>query len=125
MIRTIASILITLGLILGVSFYESKCVDRVFNQLRTTFETLQEKAELGTATYNDGVAARSFWDKKKETLHFWLPHTALQEIDFQLNEAIGFLSLDDNEGALPKIEVLIGLTDAIPHSYNFGIKNIF
>ena len=125
MIRTIASILITLGLILGVSFYESKCVDRVFNQLRTTFETLQEKAELGTATYNDGVAARGFWDKKKETLHFWLPHGALQEIDFQLNEAIGFLYLDDYEGALPKIEVLIGLTDAIPHSYTFDVKNIF
>lgn len=125
MIRTIASIFITLGLILGVSFYESKCVDRAFNELRVTFETLQEKAELGTATYNDGVAARSFWDKKKETLHFWLPHSALQEIDFQLNEAIGFLSLDDNEGALPKIEVLIGLTDAIPHSYNFDVKNIF
>ncbi|MBO5027565.1 MAG: DUF4363 family protein [Clostridia bacterium] len=125
MIRTIASILITLGLILGVSFYESKCVDRAFDELRATFETLQEKAELGTATYNDGVAARSFWDKKKETLHFWLPHSALQEIDFQLNEAIGFLSLDDNEGALPKIEVLIGLTDAIPHSYNFDVKNIF
>lgn len=125
MIRTIASIFITLGLILGVSFYESKRVDRAFDELRATFETLQEKAELGTATYNDGVAARSFWDKKKETLHFWLPHSALQEIDFQLNEAIGFLSLDDNEGALPKIEVLIGLTDAIPHSYNFDVKNIF
>ena len=125
MLRTIASILITLGLILGVSFYESSCVDKAFNELRTTFETLQEKAELGTATYNDGVAARIFWDKKKETLHFWLPHTALQEIDFQLNEAIGFLSLDDNEGALPKIEVLINLTDAIPHSYNFNVKNIF
>lgn len=125
MIRTMASILVTFGLILGVSFYEHKCVDRVFSELRTTFKTLQEKAELGTATYNDGVAARSFWDKEKETLHFWLPHTALQEIDFQLNEAIGFLSLDDNEGALPKIEVLIGLTDAIPHSYNFGLKNIF
>lgn len=125
MFRTIASILITLGLILGISIYEDKCVDRAFDELRATFETLQEKAELGIATYNDGVAARSFWDKKKETLHFWLPHTALQEIDFQLNEAIGFLSLDDNEGALPKIEVLIGLTDAIPHSYNFDVKNIF
>ena len=125
MIRTIASIFITLGLILGVSFYERKCVDRACAERRATFETLQEKAELGTATYNDGVAARSFWDKKKETLHFWLPHSALQEIDFQLNEAIGFLSLDDNEGALPKIEVLIGLTDAIPHSYNFDVKNIF
>lgn len=125
MLRTIASILITLGLILGISIYEDKCVDKAFDELRATFETLQEKAELGIATYNDGVAARSFWDKKKETLHFWLPHTALQEIDFQLNEAIGFLSLDDNEGALPKIEVLIGLTDAIPHSYNFDVKNIF
>ncbi len=125
MIRTIASIFITLGLILGVSFYENYRVDKTFDELRTAFETLHEKTELGTATYNDGVAARGFWDKKKETLHFWLPHGALQEIDFQLNEAIGFLYLDDYEGALPKIEVLIGLTEAIPHSYTFDVKNIF
>ena len=125
MLRTIASILITLGLILGISFYESYRVDKTFDALRTTFESLHEKTEKGIATYNDGVAARSLWDKKKETLHFWLPHGALQEIDFQLNEAIGFLHLDDYDGALPKIEVLIGLTDAIPHSYNFAVKNIF
>ncbi|MBQ9713787.1 MAG: DUF4363 family protein [Clostridia bacterium] len=125
MIRTIASIFITLGLILGISVYETKQVSKTFRELKHSFETLQEKTELNTVTYDDGVAVRTFWDKKKETLHFWLPHGALQEIDFQLNEAIGFLSIDDAEGALPKIEVLVGLTDAIPHSYNFGMKNIF
>ena len=125
MIRTIASIFITLGLILGVSFYENKRVDNTFQALRTTFETLQEKSQLGTATYNDGIAARTFWEKKKETLHFWMPHTALQEIDFQLNEAVGFLSLNDHEGALPKLEVLISLTYSLPQSCNFDIKNIF
>ena len=125
MIRTIASIFITLGLILGISFYENNRVDKTFNELRATFETLQEKSQLGTATYNDGIVARTFWEKKKETLHFWMPHTALQEIDFQLNEAVGFLSLNDNQGALPKIEVLIGLTNSLPQSCGFDFKNIF
>ena len=125
MIRTIASIFITLGLILGVSFYENNRLEKAFGELRTTFETLQEKSQLGTATYNDGIAARAFWDKKKKTLHFWMPHTALQEIDFQLNEAVGFLSLNDNEGALPKLEVLIGLTTSLPKSYNVDFKNVF
>ena len=125
MIRTIASIFITLGLILGISFYENNRVEKTFNELRATFETLQEKSQLGTATYNDGIVARTFWEKKKETLHFWMPHTALQEIDFQLNEAVGFLSLNDNQGALPKIEVLIGLTNSLPQSCGFDFKNIF
>ena len=78
-----------------------------------------------TITYNDGIAVRAFWDRKKKTLHFWMPHTALQEIDFQLNEAVGFLSLNDNEGALPKFEILIGLTYSLPQSCNFDFKNIF
>ena len=90
--------------------------------------TITTKAVIEDGTmklYNDGIAARTFWEKKKETLHFWMPHTALQEIDFQLNEAVGFLSLNDHEGALPKLEVLISLTYSLPQSCNFDIKNIF
>ena len=125
MMRTIASIFITLGLILGISFYESKSVEDAFDELHATFETLQEKVELGTASYNDGISARNFWNRKKGTLHFWLPHGSLQELDFQLSEAIGFLFVGDSEGALPKLEILLELTDSIPNSYRFGWKNIF
>ena len=58
-------------------------------------------------------------------MHIWVPHTALAEIDFQLDEAIGYLSIGDCDGALPNIEVLLGLSKNIPDSYTLSIGNIF
>lgn len=125
MIRTIASIFIALGLLVGISAYELYYVDRAFTLFQARLESLYQKTESGTATYEDGVAVQTFWRSKKKTLHVWLPHTALQEIDYQLDEAVGFMYLDDYENALPKIEVLLGLSQTISHSYSLKIENIF
>lgn len=125
MIRTIASIFIALGLLVGISAYELYYVDRAFTLFQTRLEALYQKTESGTATHEDGVAVQTFWRSKKKTLHVWLPHTALQEIDYQLDEAVGFMYLDDYENALPKIEVLLGLSQTISHSYSLKIENIF
>ena len=57
---------------------------------------------------------RAYWDTKKRVMHIWVPHTALAEIDYQLDEAIGYLYTQDYEGALPKIEVILGLSENIP-----------
>lgn len=124
MIRTVASILVALGLIFGVSVYEAYQVDRRFEGFHRALETLHKKTEAGTVTYEDGDAVRAYWEKQKDTLHIWLPHTSLQEVDFQLNEAIGFIYVNDYEGALPKIEVLLGLSHTIPRSYRFRIENV-
>jgi hypothetical protein len=119
------SIFIALGLLVGISAYELYYVDRAFTLFQTRLEALYQKAESNTATYEDGVAVQTFWRSKKKTLHVWLPHTALQEIDYQLDEAVGFMYLDDYENALPKIEVLLGLSQTISHSYSLKIENIF
>ena len=125
MIRTIASIFITLGLIFGVSVYEIYYVNRTFNHFHAVLESLYQKTENGTAAYEDGVALQSYWREKKKVLHVWLPHTALQEVDYQLDETVGYMYVKDYESALPKIEVLLGLSQTISHSYSFNIQNIF
>lgn len=125
MIRTIVSVFITLILILGLSFFEVHYVNTVFGFFHETLEALYQKAESGTATYEDGTAVRTYWDKKRERLHVWLPHTALQEVDYQLNEAIGYLYVKDYQNAVPKIEVLLTLAKTIPDSYSLGVENIF
>lgn len=124
MIRTIASIVIALALILSVSLYETWYVQSTFSHFHQMLTTLQNKSELQTATYEDGTSLQKYWDEKKRWLHVWLPHTALQEIDFQLDEAVGFLYVKDYEGALPKISVLLGLSEHIPKSYDYGAGNI-
>ena len=86
---------------------------------------MKEKTESGVVTYSDGLAVRELWDTKKLVMHVWIPHTPLQEIDYQLDEAIGFLYVEEYADALPKIEVLIGLSENVPHGYTFHIGNIF
>lgn len=125
MIRTIVSVFITLALICGISFYEIHYVQTTFEAFESTLRTLKQKTESGEVSYNDGLSVRTFWDKNKVTLHVWVPHTALQEIDYQLDEAIGFLYVEEYSDALPKIEVLLGLSENIPRSYTFTWGNVF
>ena len=125
MIRTLASIFITLALILGVSIYENKHVQKTFTQFESILSSLYEKTEAGEVTYEDGTGVETFWENKKNTLHVWLPHSAILEIDYQLYEAVGYLYVRDYESAIPKIEILLGMCKNIPQSYRFSIENIF
>ena len=125
MIRTIASAIITLLLILGISVYDIHYVQTTFSVFHDTLRTLKQKTELGIATYDDGLAVRAYWDTKKRVMHIWVPHTPLAEIDYQLDEAIGYLYVQDYEGAMPNIEVLLGLAENIPGSYPLSWGNIF
>ena len=125
MVKTILSALITLALLLGASFFEAIYVQKQFDKFYDSLYTLKRKTELGTATYTDGLSMREFWDEHKITMHIWIPHTVLYEIDYQLDEAIGFLYMQDLEGAMPKIEVLLGLSENVPKGYTLTLGNIF
>lgn len=125
MIKTIISAIITLALIIGVSIFEIHYVQTTFAVFHDELRTLRHKTELGQATYSDGLAVRSYWDTKKRIMHIWVPHTSLSEIDYQLDEAIGFLYVQDYTAALPKIEVILGLSENVPYGYTLHLGNIF
>ena len=86
--------------------------------------SLVTASENATVTYEDGAAVEEFWENQKNTLHIWLPHTAIQEIDYQLYEAVGYLYVRDFESAIPKLEILMGMCENIPQSYRFSWENI-
>ena len=125
MIRTIVSIFITFVIIAALSAYEMWYVHNTFDYFHELLQGLYTKTQLQTVTDEDGNAIRAYWKEEKKKLHVWIPHTALQEIDFQMNEAIGFIYQDNYEDALPKIKVLIGLSEDIPRSYTLNFGNIF
>ncbi len=125
MIRTIISILVTACLLFGLSFYEGIYVQKTFEDFHLILEQLKRKAEAGEATYSDGLAVREYWESEKKELHVWVTHNSLQEIDYQLDEAIGFLYVAQYNDALPKIEVLLGLSENIPHNYSLSLGNVF
>ena len=100
-------------------------VQTTFDSFAVLLDTLYDKTQARTVTDDDGNALHAFWEDKKSALHVWIPHTVLQEIDYQMNESIGFIYQDDYEGALPKIKVLIGLAEDIPEAYTLDFGNIF
>ena len=125
MVKTLISIGITLGLIIGASIFELYYVQSTFHLLSEVLLTLHDKTEAQTATIEDGTAVRQLWESKKDFLQIWLPHTAIQEIDYQLYEAVGFICVRNFENALPKIEVVLGMCENVPESYSLGFQNIF
>lgn len=125
MIRTAVSIFIALALIIGVSAYELRFVNESFSDLRQILCSLYEKAEQSTATHEDGLAVQRYWEKKKKSLHVWLPHTSIDTVDYQLSEALGYLYEGRYTDALPKIEVLIDMSENIPNSFKLLPENIF
>ena len=125
MIRTIVSIFVTLGVILGLSITELYQVQKTFSTFEKSLEALYEKTEQEIATHEDGKAVLRFWEKKKNSMYVWLPHTALQEFDYQLNEMLGYLYVEDYQSTIPKIEMLIAMAINIPQSYSIGFENVF
>ncbi len=125
MIRTIVSIFLSFGIILGLSLYEIYYVKNTFEFFHHVLDSLYQKTESHLATYEDGTAVRSYWEEEKQSLHVWLPHTMLQEVDYHLDEAIGYLYNDDYSNALAQLEVAIELSEEIPRSYALILQNIF
>ena len=125
MVKTFVSILVALALVLGVSVYEFYAVERAFNTFRTALISLYKKTEREEASHEDGAVVRNVWQKQRSALNFWLPHTELETIDYQLNEAIGYIYTKDYDNVLPKLEILLGLCESIPKGYAIGWGNIF
>ena len=125
MVKTIVSILLSFAVIFGLSFYEMYYVRNTFEQFREILDSLYQKTESYTATYEDGTAVRSYWEHEKRTLHVWLSHNMLQEVDYHLDEAIGYLYNDDYANALAQLEVARELSVEIPRSYSLMPQNIF
>jgi hypothetical protein len=125
MVKTVISVVLSFALIFGLSFYEVWYVRTTFDEFYKILNSLYQKTESHVATYEDGTAVRSFWEHEKRTLHVWLPHNILQEMDYHIDEAIGYLYNDDYANALAQLEVAREISLELPRSYSLGVQNIF
>jgi hypothetical protein len=125
MVKTAFSIVVTFALIIGISIYEGFQVRRSFTAVRSALTALYKKTEDELATYEDGNIVRKTWEREKKDLHFWIPHTVIENVDYQLNEMLGYLYEYDYQDALPKLEILIEITEYLPKTYTLSLENIF
>lgn len=123
--KTISGLLISFALLVGFSLYEIFYINTAMNRIRNAAIGLFQLTEEHRATHEDGNALRLIWENEKKTLHVWLPHTAIENVDYHLNEALGYLYQDNYEDALPKLEVIIDMSENIIRSIAVLPENIF
>lgn len=123
--KTFSTIIASLLLLVGLSWLEIYQVGKLFHGFSEVLQGLYKKTEAQVATYEDGRAVRKYWTDARKRLYIWIPHTAIDNVDYQLNEALGYLSEKNHEDALPKLEVLIELSERVPANYLIQWENIF
>lgn len=125
MAKTVSGLLLSFALLLGLSLYEIFYITSTLNRFRDATIGLFQRTEEHRATHEDGNALRLLWEHEKRSLHIWLPHTAIENVDYHLNEALGYLYQDNYEDALPKLEVIIDMSENILRSIALLPENIF
>ena len=124
MVKTIISI-IMVGIILTAgSIYEHTFVNKQFEEFNQLLSVLYEKIDSQTAVCDDVLAVQKSWLEKKKSLHVFIPHNDIKEVDLWLSEAVTLVRDKEWKDAISKIEVLIELSEQIPKTFNLSFENI-
>lgn len=125
MVKTIVTTVLAITILLCAGFLENKQVNEVFNEFYVFLECTEEKLNNKTATALDTEILEKFWLKKKRTLHIWIPHNDIKEIDLWMAECVAYTNEKDYDEALCKIKVLKVLTKQVPFNFILKIENVF
>ncbi len=125
MVKTLLSILISIGLLVTAAVFENFFVSSQFEKFSAAIGALEYKVREKKATPADTDTVRALWDSEKKLLHIVIPHGDIAYIDYWLGEASGCIEAGDFNDALSKIEVLIVICEQIPQQYSVSLENIF
>ena len=123
--KIIQSILLSAAILIGLSTFELRFVQKTFDTFYDGLTGIYQKTESCNATHEDGTALQTFWEEKKKVLYIWLPHTLVDQVDYHLGEALGYLYQGNFEDSLPKFELLLDMAETIPRAYKILPENIF
>lgn len=124
MVKSIVSALITLALFIFASVWEQAYLKKNFTEFKEEAVVLYEKIEAETACEDDALSLQKFWIRKKESLHVFIPHTEIKEIDLWIAESVTLIKNEKFDDALSKIDVVIELVEQIPKTFGLRLENI-
>lgn len=124
MVKAIISTIIATILVIGLSIIEQNYLNKTFSEFSEILKCVQEKTEEEASVKEDVLSIQNFWIEKKKTLHVFIPHNDIKEIDLWIAEAVSLVENDNFLDALSKLEVVIELTQQIPKTYKFKLENI-
>ncbi len=125
MVKSITSVIIVALIIFGACLFERFFVGKQFEEFNAVIETLYLKIDDKSANEEDVKVAQTLWLSKKKSLHIFVPHNDIREIDLWITETITLVGDEKWEDALSKVEVLRELSTEVPKYFNLSINNIF
>ncbi|MBE7090924.1 MAG: DUF4363 family protein [Clostridiales bacterium] len=123
MVKNLITAAISLLIVFLLCFAEAKVQTSAFSKMHTALTEVYQKAMEETATEEDGKALRLLWERQKNKLHVFIPHTDIREMDLWISEAIYYLGDKDYDEACGKLEVLIHSCENVPKTYDFSLEN--
>ena len=124
MVKTLVSIIISVGILILGGIAEQFYLEKTFDGLHDDFVMAYQKIENQTATPNDANAIKTVWLSKKKFLHYFISHNDIKEMDLWLAETVAYLKLGNLEEAISKMSVAISLCEQLPKNYLIRFENI-
>ena len=125
MIKSIFTTLIAIFILIGASIWENKQISNTFNTFYNFLEQSEEKLKSENASPLDVKILEDFWLDKKRSLHVWIPHNDIKEIDLWVSECVAYTKAKKYDEAVCKIEVLKLLAKQVPNTFILKLENIF
>ncbi|MBE5737769.1 MAG: DUF4363 family protein [Clostridiales bacterium] len=124
MVKTIISIILVGTMLFAGAIYEHTFVNKQFDDFHQVLTTLYDKIDNQSAVRDDVLAVQKSWLEKKKSLHVFIPHNDIKEVDLWLSEAVTLVRDKEWKDAISKIEVLLELAEQIPKTFNLSFENI-
>ena len=124
MVKALITALVSLAIIIGASYLEQYYLNNTFNEFERAVSITYEKTENHIAVKDDVLSIQNLWVEKKKSLHVFIPHNDIREIDLWVSEAVTLVENKKWEDALSKLEVVLEMIEQIPKTYSLKLENI-
>ena len=125
MVKALISAIVSLFIIVGASAFEQNYLNNSFDEFEKIVKITYEKTENHTAVKEDVLTAQKTWVEKKKTLHIFIPHNDIKEIDLWVSECSAYTKLSMFDEAITKLDVLKTLATQLPKNFSLRIENLF
>lgn len=125
MVRSIVSGLVVIAILFSISIGEQYLLKKNFGEFKESAVIVYKKIEEESAVKEDILSLQKQWLKRKETLHLFIPHNDIKEVELWIAEACTLVEYKEFKDALSKIDVVIELSEQIPKMYILAPQNLF
>ncbi len=124
MVKSIISVVIASALIAIGGIYENFSLRKTFDEMISCVDEISVKLVEGDAVTDDITSLQKLWLTNKKSLHAYIPHTEIKELDLWISECVAYVKLDKYDEALSKLEVVKELCEQIPKTFLIRFENL-